>query len=724
MGRLIMDFSKIINNMTLSEKLSQMTQLLGDYYISDDYAKLMGLSYGFEVNEELAWNVGSILALAGAEKMKRVQKEYLERSRHKIPLMFMADVIHGFKTIFPSCIALASTWDPASIEEVASISAKEAAVSGVHVTFSPMVDLVRDARWGRVVETTGEDPYLNCLYAKAFVKGYQSDNVKEEFKIAACVKHFAGYGASEAGRDYNTTEISKYSLDEFYLPAYHAALEQGCKMVMTAFNSLNGVPCTGNKEIMKQLLRDKWGFNGIVISDCTAVYELVPHGFAEDGAEACEKAVKAGVDIEMVSTTYYDNGEKNIRKNKLTLEQIDEAVFRILKLKEELGLFENPYKDADEEMEKEILLCSEHREAARRIAARSMVLLKNKENILPISRGQKNIALIGPFSESQELLDIWKCNGDNEDVVSIAEGLKKKLHFTVSKGCGIQEGTVEEMQQALKTAESSDFIILALGEHPDMSGEAGSRGNITLPKIQRELANKIFDLGKPVVVVLINGRPLELGEIAERADAILEAWFPGTEGGNAIADILVGDESPSGRLTMSFPVTVGQLPVYYNAFPTGRPKGNDDNPERFVSRYRDIPNMPLYPFGYGLTYTEFSYKNMSLSSDILTPDSLITVKVNIKNTGKKIGTETVQMYIRDISGSMSRPVLELKAYKRVTLKPDKEIQVEFNITEDMLKFNTLEDGYTAEPGKFRVFIGKNAMDLKSAEFELKASEIK
>ena len=541
----------------------------------------MGLSYGFDVNEELAWNIGSILGLNGAEKIKRVQEEYLKKSKHKIPLMFMQDVVHGFRTIFPSPLGLACSWDPNIIEEVASISAKEASVSGVHVTFSPMADLVRDPRWGRVIESTGEDPYLNCLYAKAFVKGYQGDNISDEFKIAACVKHIAGYGASEAGRDYNTTEIGKYSLEEYYLPAYHAAIEQGCKMVMTAFNSLNGVPCTGNKEILKHILRDKWGFDGIVISDCTAIHELVMHGFAEDSAEACSKAINAGVDIEMVSTTYFENGSKNISENKITLEQIDEAVLRILKLKEELGLFENPYKNGDEQKEKEILLCREHREAARRIAVRSMVLLKNRENILPISREQKNIALIGPYAESKELLDIWKCDGKEEEVVSISQGLRQKFDFKVSRGCGIHEGTREEMQQALKMAESSDFIILALGEHPDMSSEAGSRGYITLPEVQMDLANKIFDLGKPVVVVLINGRPLELGEISEKADAILEAWFPGTEGGNAIADILVGDEYPSGRLTMSFPVTIGQVPIYYNALPTGRPKG-DDNKHRKV----------------------------------------------------------------------------------------------------------------------------------------------
>lgn len=714
-----MDFKKIISEMTLEEKLAQMTQLLGDYYVSDDYGKLMGLSYGFKTTEELAWNVGSILGLTGAAKLKLVQNEYLKRSKHKIPLMFMTDVIHGFRTIFPSPLAMACSWDPDLIEEASSISAKEAAVSGVHVTFSPMVDLVRDARWGRVIESTGEDPYLNSLYAKAFVKGYQGNNVRNKYKMIACVKHFAGYGASEAGRDYNTTEIGEYAFNEYYLPAYHAAVESGCRMVMTGFNSLNGVPCTGNKRLLKNILRNMWGFDGVVISDCTAVYELIKHGFAEDTAEACAKAVNAGVDIEMVSTTYYENGTDNIKNNKITMEQIDEAVMHILKLKEELGLFENPYKDADEEKERELLLCHEHRRAARRIAARSIVLLKNKDYILPISKEQKNVALIGPFADSRELLDIWKCEGREEEVISISEGLRQKLDFRVAKGCGIHEGTNEEMELALKIAEISDLIILALGEHPDMSGEAGSRAHITLPEVQRKLANRIFGMGKPVVVVLINGRPLELGEIAEKADAILEAWFPGTEGGNAIADILVGDEYPSARLTMSFPVAVGQIPIYYNSLPTGRPKENDANPERFVSRYRDIPNAPLYPFGYGLTYTEFQYGKIELSSNVMTQESSITAKINVRNIGKKSGTETVQMYIRDISGSMSRPLLELKGFRRITLEPNEEKQVEFTISEEMLRFNTMDNGFAAEKGKFIIFIGKNAMDLQQAEFELK-----
>lgn len=712
-----MDFLKLIKDMTLNEKLAQMTQLLGDYYVSEHYGKLMGLSYGFDVNESLAWNAGSILGLNGAEKLKHVQEEFLKRSKHKIPLLFMQDVIHGYRTIFPSPLGLACSWNLELLEQVASISAKEATVSGLHVTFSPMADLARDPRWGRVIESTGEDPYLNSLYVKAFVKGYQGDNIKDKFKMAACVKHLAGYGASEAGRDYNSTEIGEYSLKEYYLPAYKAAIDQGCKMVMTAFNSLNGIPCTGNRELLKHMLREAWGFDGVVISDCTSVYELIMHGYAENTAEACEKALGSGVDIEMLSTTYYDNGEKNIANNKLAMQQIDDAVFRILKLKEELGLFENPFKDLDEQSEKEILLCKEHREAARTAAVESIVLLKNSGNVLPISKAQRNVALIGPYGEAHELIDIWKCEGREEEVISIAAGLKQKLDFTVAKGCSMNEGTEEGLQQAIAVAKDADLIILALGEHPDMSAEAGSRAYLTLPEIQRTLASRIFEMGKPVVVVLINGRPLELGEIAEKSDAIIEAWFPGTEGGNAIADIIVGDEYPSGRLTMSFPVTVGQVPVYYNALPTGRPKGMDSNPERFTSRYLDIPNMPLYPFGYGLTYTDFNYSEIILSSEKMTQGEAITAKINIKNTGMKNGVETVQMYIRDISGSMSRPVLELKHFYKLALEPGQEKLVEFCITEDMLKFNTFEHGFIAEKGKFKVCIGKNAMEYKVVEFE-------
>jgi beta-glucosidase len=718
-GGNLMDFKKLLSEMTLPEKLAQMTQIRGANYISEGNTKLMGRSYVFDINEELAWNIGSILSLSGAKNVKWLQDEYLNKSKNKIPLMFMQDVIHGFRTIFPSPLAMACSWQPDLLEEAAAISAKEAAVAGLHVTFSPMADLVRDPRWGRVIEATGEDPYLNSLYARAFVKGYQGDDIKDKYRLASCVKHLAAYGASEAGRDYNTTDISKYSLEEFYLPAYQAAVEQGCKMVMTAFNSLNGVPCTGNKEIIQNILRDKWGFDGIVISDCTSVFELILHGFAEDVAEACEKAINAGVDIEMVSNTYFNNGLKKIEENKITMEQIDEMVMRILKLKEELGLFENPYKDADEEEEKQILLCEEHRAAARRITASSMVLLKNQGNILPISKAQKNVALIGPYAESKELLDLWKCEGRVEEVVSLAEGLKNRLDLKISEGCGIHEGTEEKMEEALKLAENSDLIILALGEHPLMSSEAGSRAYITLPEVQRELAKKVFELGKPVVVVLINGRPLELAEIAERADAILECWFPGTEGGNAMADILLGDEYPSGRLTMSFPVTVGQIPVYYNALPTGRPQKAPENPERFVSRYTDIPNAPLYPFGYGLTYTEFNYSEMQLSSQRLTPGTSITAKIKIKNIGDKFGTETVQLYIRDLAGSMSRPVLELKGFRKVTLQPGEETEVEFEITEQMLRFNTLENGFVSEAGKFKAFIGKNARDLQAVDFELK-----
>lgn len=712
-----MDISKIIEDMTLPEKLAQMTQLLGDYYVSDYDSKLMGLSYGFDMDEKLVWNVGSVLGLMGAKECKHAQIEFLKRNRHQIPLMFMQDVIHGYRTIFPSVLGLACSWNPELIVETASIAAKEAAVSGVHVTFSPMADLVRDPRWGRVVESAGEDPYLNALYARAFVRGYQGDNVGEQFKLASCVKHFIGYGACEAGRDYNTTEIGEYSLRGQYLPAFKAAIEQDCKIVMTAFNALDGVPCTGNRRLLRETLREEMGFDGIIISDCTSVYELIPHGFAEHEAEACEKSLTAGVDIEMVSTTYYQNGEKNLKEDKITMKQIDAAVMRILMLKKELGLFQNPLKDIDEQREKELHLCSAHRTAARKAARESVVLLKNEGETLPLSTKYKKIALLGPYGDSKNLLDVWKCAGQEEEAVSIYEGLNQKQNVTAMKGCGIYDGTLEERQQAVALAKDSDIILLALGEHPEMSAEAGSRGHITLPEVQMKLAEELFALGKPVVVVLISGRPLELGIIAERASAILAAWFPGTEGGNAIAELLVGEESPLARLTMSFPVSVGQIPVYYNHLPTGRPKGAEENGERFVSRYIDLPNAPLYPFGYGLTYTEFQYGKIELSSNILDKSTGIIARISIKNIGKRSGVETVQLYLQDLAGSRSRPVLELKGFQRVCLEPAEERQLEFKITDEMVKFNTLENGFASENGRFKVYIGKNALEHEHAVFE-------
>lgn len=709
------DLKKIIEQMSLEDKLAEITQLYGNDENSDE--ELMGIDYHFEVDEHMKNNAGSILGVSGAKYLKSLQKRHLERSKHKIPLIFMHDIIHGYKTIFPSPLAMACTWQPELVRKSAEIAAREASVSGIHLTFSPMCDLARDARWGRVVETNGEDVYLNSLYSRAYVEGYQGDSIAAEFKIAACVKHFAAYGMAEGGRDYNTTEVSEYTLREHHFPSYKAAVDAGARMVMTSFNALNGVPASGNKWLFQDILRKEWGFDGVVISDCTAIVELVRHGYAEDDAEAAEKAIDAGVDIEMVSTTYYKNARKLIEEGKISEEQIDQAVLRLLELKEALGLFDNPYKDANEELEKEYLLCDEHRAQARHTARESMVLLKN-DGVLPLGKNVKNIALIGPLADSRQMLDTWSVYGEEKDCITLKEALTRQFELTYAKGCGIANYSGEEADEALKLAQNSDLIILALGEEPLMSGESGSRLHIGLPGSQEAFAEKIFALGKPVIAVLYSGRPLAIPNLDKKANAILEAWFPGTEGNNAVCDILTGAHSPSGRLTMSFPYALGQCPVYYNRYNTGRPAEDVYNSDRFTSRYVDGQSVPLYPFGYGLTYTDFEYGQVILSQNVMKENETVIASCKIKNTGSVPGTETVQLYLRDMSGSRVRPIRMLKGFERVTLEAGEEKMVQFAIDEEMLKYNTLEKGFSSEPGKFRVYIAKDASIETYAEFEL------
>lgn len=710
---------ELVKKMTLREKLGQMTQLDGFYF--SESAAITGPINEMNISEDDISLLGSVLGTTGAERTINIQKRYLEKNRLGIPLLFMADVIHGYRTIFPVPLALGCTWDPDLVEQAMRVAAKEAAVAGVHVNFSPMVDLVRDPRWGRVMESTGEDPYLNSLFAKAFVKAYQGESYDEPYTLVSCVKHFAGYGAPEEGRDYNTVELSNYTLRDQYLPAYKAAIDAGCDMVMTSFNTLDGVPSTANTWLLRDLLREEWGFDGTVISDWGAVKELIPHGVAEDDREAALKAIKAGTDIEMSSCTYLNWGEKLVEEGILDESLIDEAVERILELKVKLGLFENPYRFADVEKEKEIILCKEHRELAREVAVQSLVLLKNDDNVLPLNVTGKKIALVGPFADSKHILGGWSCEGREEEAVSIKEGLENlmpDISLHVAKGCDIEEGTDEDIAKAVEIAKECDVIIAALGEHAGMSGEAGCRAFLNLPGRQQELLETLYATGKKVIVVLFNGRPLDLRPIVEHSTAILEAWFPGTEGGNAIASVLLGLDAPSGRLTMSFPYTVGQIPVYYNHLNTGRPKPKDDPEYRFCSAFLDIPNEPLFPFGYGLTYTTFEYDDIQIDNDVLTPDTTIKVSAVIKNTGSRAGVETVQLYIRDITGSRSRPVKELKGFQRIKLEPGEERRVTFDITEDMLRFTTLDETFDSEPGRFTAMIGPNAAETLSVDFRL------
>lgn len=706
------NFDRLIDDMSLEEKLAEITQLYGSAY-TDDTSTFMGIDYRFETDLKLADNIGSVLGVAGAAMLKKAQKQHMEKSRHHIPLIFMHDIIHGFKTIFPSPLAMSCSWQPDLVKESAQIAAKEASVSGIHVTFSPMCDLARDARWGRVVETSGEDPYLNALYARAYVEGYQGKNIKDRYKLASCFKHFAAYSMAEAGRDYNTTDVSEYELRENHFPAYKAAVDAGAKMAMTSFNALNGVPSSGNKWLFQGILRDEWDFKGTVISDCTAIIELINHGFAENESEAANKALDAGVDMEMVSNTYYNNAAQLIREGKLSEERINQAVRRVLELKESLGLFENPYKDADENEEKEIVLCQEHRKIARKTAANSMVLLKN-DGILPLKKNGVRVGLIGPLANSRQMLDTWSAYGEEKDCRTLKEVLEERLGSDLEF---VDYSNLKEEHEQLNTC---DVIILAIGEEPMMSGESNSRMDIGLPDNQEELAEEIFELGKPVVAVLYNGRPLAVPEIQKKAVAVLEAWLPGTEGNPAVGDLLFADELPSGRLTMSFPYAVGQCPIYYNRYSTGRPSKDVFHSERFSSRYVDGPSVPLYPFGYGLTYTEFVYGDVELSTPVMKRSCSLTASCVLTNVGKWTGTETVQLYIRDIAASRVRPIRQLKGFKRLTLEPAESVAVSFEIEETMLAFHHSDGQFTAEPGKFQVWIAPDAASGKCAEFELEA----
>lgn len=720
-GTRMISSKELLKRMTLREKLAQMTQLNGHYYEMVGTAAITGPIEEMNIKESDIMAAGSVLGTTGAKQVMEIQNQYLKNNPHGIPLLFMADVIHGYRTIFPVPLALGCTWDPELVERSMRAAAKEAAAAGVHVNFSPMVDTVRDPRWGRVMESTGEDPYLNCMFARAFVKGYQGESLAAPGTLAACVKHFAGYGAAEAGRDYNTVELSSSTLNDHYLPAYRAAVDEGCEMVMTSFNTLDGVPSTCNQWLMRDLLRKTWGFEGTVISDWGAVHELIAHGVAEDDCEAAQKAITAGVDIEMMTAAYLNFGEELAARGLLSENTIDEAVERILDLKIKLGLFENPHRFANPEEEAELLLCSEHRSLAREAAAASLVLLKNDENLLPLSSEGVKIALVGPYAAANHILGGWSCEGRDEEAVTLREGLEALLPsgaLRVAAGCGIEDGSDESMAEAAAAAMDSDIVIAAVGEDPGMSGEAGCRGFLTLPGRQQELLNAVYAAGKKVIVVLFNGRPLDLRPILEHAHALVEAWFPGTEGGSAIAEVLLGIKAPTGRLTMSFPYSVGQIPVYYNHHSTGRPKPDESCTDRFYSMFLDMPNSPLLPFGYGLTYTSFQYEGIAADTDTLTPGSALNVSAVVKNTGDRPGTETVQLYIRDHVGSRSRPVMELKGFKKVQLKPGESRRITFTVTEDMLRFTTLDGNFESEPGRFTAMIGPNAADVLSVSFYL------
>ncbi|HYK73005.1 MAG TPA: beta-glucosidase BglX, partial [Pseudoneobacillus sp.] len=626
------------------------------------------------------------------------------------------------------------------VQKSAAVAAKESSASGLHVTFSPMVDLVRDPRWGRVMESTGEDSYLNGVLGRAMVRGYQGESLIEGGTIASCVKHYAAYGAPAGGRDYNTVDLSERTLRQDYLPAYKEAIDEGCELVMTAFNTVDGIPATANKSLMNDILRDEWGFDGVLISDYAAIAELMTHGVAEDEKEAARLAIEAGVDIDMMTSIYVKNLKGLVEEGVIPEKLINDSTMRVLQLKNKLGLFENPYRNASEELEKEILLCEEHRRLSREIAGESIVLLKN-DGVLPLQKQNQQIAFIGPYVDNTSLSGLWSIHSDKESVVTVKQAVLNKIgedDVSFAKGCEILnpgvliggfggEPTVgpndsvaaeAELKEALQLAEKADVVVLALGEHVVQSGEGGSRAEITLPEIQLDLLRKIHAVNTKIVVVLFNGRPLDLREVHEKASAIVEAWFPGTEGGHAVADVLFNDVNPSGKLAMSFPYSVGQIPVHYNMFKTGRPfqKGNEGN--RFASRYTDIPNEAFYPFGFGLSYTSFEYFGLTLDKASMSSEEVLTASITVKNRGAFTGKETVQLYIQDLVGSVVRPLKELKGIKKISLEPGEAQTVTFSITEEMLKFYTASKKWESEAGKFKVFIGRDSCIEDFVEFTL------
>lgn len=709
------EIEKLLKKMTFDEKICQLFQVYSSLFQETDSKNER------VIKPKIKYNIGSILGAALSKGVYRIQKQFLENNRLKIPLLFMLDVIHGFRTTFPIPLGLSCTWNMELIEKLARVSAKEASVAGVCVTFSPMLDLVRDPRWGRVMESPGEDPYLGVEFAKAMVRGYQGDSLHRRDTIGACAKHYCAYGAAEGGRDYNTVDMSERRLRNFYLPAFKGAVDQGVTMFMTSFNIYDGIPTTINKFLFNKVLRDEWKFQGVVISDWTALKECIDHGAVKDIREAAKRAVESTMDIEMVSSAYIKNLKDLLEKGELNLSLIDDSVRRVLSLKYKLGLFDDPYRYIDIQGEKEILLCDKHRKIAREVARESFVLLKN-ENILPLDKNVKNIALIGPHANNKQINGAWSIMGNASDNISLKMGITKKLGEEVNiiyeSGCSFKKNSKINVEKVKDAGEKADVIILALGEPEEMSGEAKSRGFITLPSPQEELSQIVLSIGKPTVLVLFNGRPLEIKDLVDNIPAILEVWFPGTEGGNAIADVLFGDYNPSGKLTMSFPYTIGQIPVYYNYYNTGRPFNPDDKIEGNYSNYIDIPNDPLYHFGFGLSYTTFEYSEIELNRTKMHSDEELKIKITVTNTGKFEGSEVVQMYIQDLYGSAVRPIKELKGFKKIILKPGEMQEVEFLITYDKLAFWNSEMKFVAEPGAFKVYIGTNSEDVREANFEL------
>ena len=727
--------SELMSKMTIQEKIGQLN------LVTPGGGILTGSVVSTDVEDKIkTGRVGGIFGIYGPENLRQAQQMAVEESRLGIPMIFGADVIHGYKTTFPIPLGISASWDMGLIEKTARIAAMEATADGIFWNFSPMVDIARDPRWGRVAEGAGEDPFLGSRVSEAMVRGYQQDDLARENTMMATVKHMALYGASEAGRDYNTVDMSRNRMFNDYMPPYKAAVDASVGCVMTSFNDVDGIPASGNRWLLTELLREQWGFDGFVVSDYTSVNEMIDHGMGDLKAVSA-LALKAGLDMDMVGEGFLTTLEKSLEEGKVTEADIDLACRRVLEAKYKLGLFDDPYRYFDASRPEKDILTTENRQAAREVAARSFVLLKNNNQVLPLKKSG-TVALIGPLADNKNnMLGTWAPTGDPQLSVPILEGIKNVAGDAVSvlyaKGANISDdpvfaarvnvfGTridIDErspeamLREAVNTARRADVVVAVVGEATEMSGESGNRTNLDVPEEQKKLIRALAETGKPLVLVLMAGRPLTIEEEVELADAILLTWHPGVEAGNAIADALFGDYNPSGKLTMTFPRNVGQIPIYYAHRNTGRPQAGDEF-EKFKTNYLDSPNSPLFPFGYGLSYTTFEYSDVSLSTAAISTDETLEAKVTVTNTGNYDGEEVMQLYIRDVVTSITRPLKELKGFQKISLKAGESKEVSFTLSEEDLKFYNYDLDFVAEPGEFIVFIGTSSDEVKDARFFL------
>jgi beta-glucosidase len=727
--------SDLMSKMTLEEKIGQLNLVSVGFDVT-------GPIVSQNVEEKIKKGfVGGVFNTYTPQAVRKLQQRAIETSRLKIPLLFGFDVIHGHRTIFPLPLGLSASWDLNAIEQSARIAADEASADGLNWVFSPMVDIARDPRWGRITEGSGEDTYYGSRVAEAMVRGYQGANLSLNNTVMACVKHFALYGGALAGRDYNPVELTERTMFQDYLPPYKAAIDAGVGSVMTSFNDINGVPAAANRWLVTDLLKKQWGFDGLVVSDYTALSELVAHGTSANEAEAAADALHAGNDMDMVAEVYLNNLQKLVTDGKVNIAEIDLACKRVLEAKFKLGLFDDPFRYANDQRATQTLLKKEYRDAARDIARKSIVLLKNEKNALPLKKNA-TIALIGPLARNQrDMIGSWSGAGDWKQAVSVEDGIKKNfptVTINYAKGANVTDDAVliqrlnahggelqidnraadQMINEAVDVASKSEIIVAVVGESQGMTGEAASRSELGLPGKQLDLLKALKKTGKPLVIVLMNGRPLALPWEGSNADAILETWFLGTEAGNAISDVLFGNYNPSGKLTATFPQSVGQVPIFYNHKSTGRPYGGDVL-DKYKSRYLDVSNDPLYPFGFGLSYTTFSYSEVGLSSKEISSQDKITVTCKVTNTGAIAGEEVVQLYVQDVVGSVTRPVKELKRFQKITLTPGESKEVSFTLTSEDLSFYKRDMMWGTEPGQFNVFVGGNSRDVKKTEFVLK-----